>query len=238
MRGVLAQTLRASDLLAKILKRFSKDFNRSHRILRHSGAAPKDVKQIQSIPRDWEEAQNILNKIRKERALPVIEKYQWIAAATAFANPVPALDLLATAAINTQLVVDLSAIYEQKFSIEKGKQVAGTMAELMLKLGLVELSTKTLTTLLKSNSLTFVAGGAFQAVSAAYLTRVAGMSLVEYLTTQADTNSVNIDQLGTIIQGVFSKTQENNFLKSFVTQVMSHILPQGKQLEFVSSPAQ
>ena len=184
------------------------------------------------------EAQNILNKIRKERALPVIEKYQWIAAATAFANPVPALDLLATAAINTQLVVDLSAIYEQKFSIEKGKQVAGTMAELMLKLGLVELSTKTLTTLLKSNSLTFVAGGAFQAVSAAYLTRVAGMSLVEYLTTQADTNSVNIDQLGTIIQGVFSKTQENNFLKSFVTQVMSHILPQGKQLEFVSSPAQ
>ena len=64
------------------------------------------------------------------------------------------------------------------------------------------------------------------------------MSLVEYLTTQADTNSVNIDQLGTIIQGVFSKTQENNFLKSFVTQVMSHILPQGKQLEFVSSPAQ
>ena len=70
------------------------------------------------------------------------------------------------------------------------------------------------------------------------MTRVAGMSLVEYLTTQADTNSVNIDQLGTIIQGVFSKTQENNFLKSFVTQVMSHILPQGKQLEFVSSPAQ
>ncbi|MDE5068406.1 MAG: DUF697 domain-containing protein [Trichodesmium sp. St16_bin4-tuft] len=184
------------------------------------------------------EAQNILNKIRKERALPVIEKYQWIAAATAFANPVPALDLLATAAINTQLIVDLSTIYEQKFSIEKGKQVAGTMAELMLKLGLVELSTKTLTTLLKSNSLTFVAGGAFQAVSAAYLTRVAGMSLVEYFTTQADTNSVNIDQLGTIIQGVFSKTQENNFLKSFVTQVMSHVLPQEKQLEFVSSPAQ
>ncbi|MCL2928585.1 MAG: DUF697 domain-containing protein [Trichodesmium sp. MAG_R01] len=184
------------------------------------------------------EAQNILNKIRKERALPVIEKYQWIAAATAFANPVPALDLLATAAINTQLIVDLSTIYEQKFSIEKGKQVAGTMAELMLKLGLVELSTKTLTTLLKSNSLTFVAGGAFQAVSAAYLTRVAGMSLVEYFTTQADTNYVNIDQLGTIIQGVFSKTQENNFLKSFVTQVMSHVLPQEKQLEFVSSPAQ
>ena len=103
------------------------------------------------------ETKNILNKIRREQAVPIIEQYQWIAAATAFANPVPALDLLATAAINGQLIVDLSAIYEQKFSLEKGKEVAVTMAELMLKLGLVELSTKTLTTILKSNSVTFVA---------------------------------------------------------------------------------
>ncbi|MDJ0519971.1 MAG: DUF697 domain-containing protein [Trichodesmium sp. MO_231.B1] len=184
------------------------------------------------------EAKNILNQIRRERAVPVIEQYQWIAAATAFANPVPALDLLATAAINAQLIVDLSAIYEQKISLEQGKQVAGTMAELMLKLGFVELSTKTLTTILKSNSVTFVAGGAIQAVSAAYLTRVAGMSLVEYFATQTDTNSVNFEKLGKIIQSVFSKTQENNFLKSFVTQVMSHILPQEKKSEVVSTPAQ
>ncbi|MGK7922903.1 MAG: DUF697 domain-containing protein [Trichodesmium sp.] len=184
------------------------------------------------------EAKNILNQIRRERAIPVIEQYQWIVAATAFANPVPALDLLATAAINGQLIVDLSAIYEQKFSLEKGKQVAGTMAELMLKLGLVELSTKTLTTILKSNSVTFVAGGAIQAISAAYLTRVAGISLVEYFAVQTDSNSVNIEKLGKIIQSVFSKTQENNFLKSFATQVMSHVLPQEKKLEVVQTQSQ
>ncbi len=184
------------------------------------------------------ETKNILNQIRKERAIPIIEQYQWIAAATAFANPVPALDLLATAAINAQLIVDLSAIYEQKISLEKGKQVAGTMAELMLKLGLVELSTKTLTTILKSNSVTFVAGGAIQAVSAAYLTRVAGISLVEYFATQTDSNSMNVEKLGKIIQTVFSKTQENSFLKSFVTQVMSHVLPQEKKLEVVSIPVE
>ncbi|OZH54323.1 hypothetical protein AFK68_11670 [Hydrocoleum sp. CS-953] len=181
------------------------------------------------------ETKNILNQIRKERAIPVIEQYQWIAAATAFANPVPALDLLATAAINAQLIVDLSAIYEQKISLEKGKQVAGTMAELMLKLGLVELSTKTLTTILKSNSLTFVAGGGIEAVSAAYLTRVAGMSLVEYFATQTDSNSVNVEKLGKIIQSVFSKTQENYFLKSFVTEVISHVLLQEEKLEVFST---
>ena len=33
----------------------------------------------------------------------MMEKYQWIAAAAAFANPVSSLDLLATAAINAQM---------------------------------------------------------------------------------------------------------------------------------------
>lgn len=184
------------------------------------------------------EAKNILNQVRRERAIPVIEQYQWIAAATAFANPVPALDLLATAAINAQLIVDLSGIYQQKFSLEQGKQVAGTIAELMLKLGLVELSTKTLTTILKSNAVTFVAGGAVQGVSSAYLTRVAGMSLVEYFQSQKDSNSVNIEKLGKILQNVFSQTLQNNFLNSFVSQVMSHILPQDKNLEVVQTQAE
>ncbi|MDJ0553567.1 MAG: DUF697 domain-containing protein [Microcoleaceae cyanobacterium MO_207.B10] len=177
------------------------------------------------------EAKSLLHKVRREVAIPVIEQYQWIAAATAFANPVPALDLLATAAINAQLIVDLSEIYEQKFSLEQGKQVAGRIAELMVKLGLVELSTKALTTILKSNSVTFVAGGVVQAVSVAYLTRVAGMSLIEYFPTQTDSNSVNVEKLGKILQRVFRQTQENNFLKSFVSQVTSHILPQGKKVE-------
>ncbi len=87
------------------------------------------------------EVKSVLNQVRRDRALPVIEQYQWIAAAAAFANPVPALDLLATGAINAQLVIDLSGIYQQKFSLQQAQAVAGTMGTLMLKLGLVELST-------------------------------------------------------------------------------------------------
>ena len=111
-----------------------------------------------------------MNGLRRDRAVPVIEQYQWIAAAAAFANPVPALDLLATAAINAQLVMELGGIYQQKFSLEQAQAVAGTLGSLMLKLGLVELSTQTIGTILKSNAITFVAGGVVQGVSAAYLT--------------------------------------------------------------------
>lgn len=170
------------------------------------------------------EATRVLNGVRRDRALPAIEQYQWIAAAAAFANPVPALDILATAAINAQMVMDLGGIYQQKFSVQQAQAVAGTMGSLMLKLGLVELSTKTISTVLKSNAITFVAGGVVQGVSAAYLTRLAGLSLIEYfqnqeLVTNAETgNPLNLDKLGQTLKNVFQQHQHLGFLQNFVKQ--------------------
>ncbi len=178
------------------------------------------------------EAKMLLNKVRKERALPIIEQSQWIAAAAAFANPVPALDLLATGAITAQLVVDLGGIYKQQFSFEKAKTVAATMAEFMFKLGLVELSTQTVTHILKSNAITFVAGGAVQGVSAAYLTRIAGLSLIEYFQEQeisaAENRGLNFEQLKNTLQSVFQQNQRKEFLQSFVRQGIARLMPDAK----------
>jgi hypothetical protein len=157
-----------------------------------------------------------------------VEQYQWIAAAAAFANPVPALDLLATAAINAQLVMELGAVYQQKFSLEQAQTVAGTMGSLMLKLGLVELSTKAISTVLKTNAVTFVAGGAVQGVSAAYLTRIAGCSLIEYFQQQEAIDSasgLNLDKLGQTLQNVFQQNQQVAFLQGFVKQSLGRLLP-------------
>jgi uncharacterized protein len=176
------------------------------------------------------EAKNSLNAIRRDRALPIIEQYQWIAAGAAFANPVPALDILATAAINAQMVIDLGGIYQQKFSLEQAQTVAGTMGGLMLKLGLVELSSKAVGTVLKSNAVTFVAGGLVQGVSAAYLTRLAGLSLVEYFQQQdiaiESGTALNLDKLGQTLQKVFQQSQQIGFLQSFVKQGVKRLVPQ------------
>ncbi|WP_026100225.1 YcjF family protein [Fortiea contorta] len=183
------------------------------------------------------EAKNWLNQTRCDRATPIIEQYQWIAAAAAFANPVPALDILATAAINAQMVMDLGNIYQQKFSLEQAQTVAGTMGSLMLKLGLVELSTKAISTVLKSNAVTFVAGGAVQGVSAAYLTRVAGLSLVEYFQQQeiaVDTGTgLNWDKLRQTMQNVFQRNQQMASLQGFVKQGVKRLLPEAQPVETV-----
>lgn len=176
-----------------------------------------------------QQAKTLLNQCRRERAMPIIEQYQWVAAGTAFANPVSSLDLLATAAINTQLVVDLGKIYQQKISWEQAQTVAGTLGKQMVQLGLVEFSTQTMTSFLKSNAITYVAGGTVQGLSAAYLTRIAGLSLTEYFQEQDITQpgeGLNRNRLQEKLQTVFQNNQRTALLKSLFEQGKQRLFQQ------------
>ncbi len=171
-----------------------------------------------------------LNGLRRARALPIIEQRQWIAGATAFANPLPALDLLATAAVNAQTIMDLSAIYQQPFSIELGQSAASAMGGLLLKLGMVEVATQAIGSALKTNMITYIAGGLVQGMSAAYLTRIVGLTLMEYFADRdvvaAQSNPVwNPERFGTLLQQVFQANQRLAVMQEFVQQGIQRLIP-------------
>jgi len=189
-------------------------------------------------------AQQTLNGIRRNRATPILEKYQWIAAASAFASPLPTLDMVATAAINAQMVVELGKVYKQQFSLQQAQKVAVEIGSLMLKFGVVELSTQAIATLFKTNAVTYVAGGAVQGVSAAYLTRLAGLSLIEYFNTQEPTLAMTeasplaIERVSQILRSVFQNNQRQNMLKEFVRQAIGQILSKPTQAPPTEPPMQ
>lgn len=168
-------------------------------------------------------AQGELNQWRREQALPKIEQSQWIVGAAAFANPLPALDVLATAAVNVQMIVDLGALYQQKFSLDQAQVLASSLGELLLKLGMVEFATHTIGQVLKTNPTTYAIGGLIQGLSAAYLTRMVGLALVEYLEAQPEylphaDRGWNLDRLGTILNGVFQANQRWGQFQDLVNQ--------------------
>jgi hypothetical protein len=175
-------------------------------------------------------AQQTLKDVRRTRAIPTLEKYQWIAAASAFASPLPTLDMVATAAINAQMVMELGKVYRQQFSMQQAQKVAIEIGSLMLKFGVVELSTQAIATFFKTNAITYVAGGAVQAVSAAYLTRLAGLSLIEYFSTQDPTlamqaaNPLAVERISQIMRSVFQASQQQNRVKEFVSQAIERLL--------------
>lgn len=146
------------------------------------------------------ETKQLLNQSRRKKALPVIEQYQWIAATATFANPLAALDLVLAAATNAQMLVDLGAIYQQKMSLEQAKTAMTTLGKMMVQLGMVEVTTQALGTILKGNAITYIAGGTVQGIGAAYLTRLAGLSLVEYFQEQEINEQLNNDWNWTSLQ--------------------------------------
>jgi uncharacterized protein (DUF697 family) len=184
--------------------------------------------------------QTDLNRLRRDRALPLIDQLQWVAGAAAFANPVPTLDLLATVAINGQLIMDLGKIYGLNLNLEEAKTAAGTLASLTVKLGLVELSTQVLTAVLKSHFATYLAGALVQGLSAAYLTRMAGLSLVEYFEQAALAGAPTTDLSWTAIaqrlQATIQQNRQLSLLQTLAKQGIDILNPTPAQLPASTAP--
>ncbi len=173
--------------------------------------------------------QQDLNQVRRQRAMPLIDQLQWVAAAAAFANPVPTLDVLATLAINGQLMMDLGKIYGFNLSLDEAKTAATTLAELTVKLGLVELSTQVLTAVLKSHFATYLAGGTVQGLSAAYLTRMAGLSVIDYFEQAAlagtPTQALSWEAIAQRLPTVMQQNRQITLLQNLVKQGISILKP-------------
>ncbi len=183
--------------------------------------------------------QTDLNRVRRDRALPLIDQLQWVAGAAAFANPVPTLDLLATVAINGQLIMNLGKLYGFNLNLDEAKTAAGTLASLTVKLGLVELSTQVLTAVLKGHFATYVAGGLVQGLSAAYLTRMAGLSLVDYFEQAAlagtPTTDLSWESIGQRLQSTIQQNRQLSLLQTLTKQGIDILKP--AQLPASTAPA-
>lgn len=171
-----------------------------------------------------------LNEVRRDRAVPLVERYQWIAAGTTFANPLPSLDMVATAVITGKLVQELSALYDVRLSVQNAQDIAAVMVKTLIQMGSVEVTTQLLAQVLKTNLATFVAGGLVQGVGAAYFTRVAGYTLIECFEQQPfEEKRFPLDgaKVTQAIQRVLQQHQRLDLLKDLAMQAKQRLFPEG-----------
>ena len=122
-----------------------------------------------------------LAKDRHARAAAIIDRNQWLAAVTAFANPVLALGPMAVGAVQLRMLSEIASVYGVQLTAEFVEKVGHQMAQALLKLGVAEAAASVLAGFFKFNPIGFAAGGLVQAVTMAYLTRLTGDSFLEYL---------------------------------------------------------
>ena len=85
-----------------------------------------------------ETSQGLLDRQRGLQAMAVVERYGWIGAGVIAVTPLPGVDLLATAAVNAQMVVEIAQVYGVSISREQGQQLALSLGRTLASLGVVK----------------------------------------------------------------------------------------------------
>ncbi|MEM9267180.1 MAG: GTP-binding protein [Cyanobacteria bacterium P01_F01_bin.13] len=166
------------------------------------------------------EARQLLSQQRQQQADAIIDRYQWIGAGVLAATPLPVVDMLATAAVNTQMVVELGHVYGVAVSIEDARALALSLAKTMGSLGLVKGALKLLTVGLQANLTTAVAGKLLQGVSAAYLTRIAGKSFVDYFKNQQNWGDGGMQA---VVEKHYQLNRRDQIVQQFIQQALASV---------------
>ena len=168
-----------------------------------------------------EEARRIIDAQRKRQADKIVEQFQWIGGGVIAVTPLPVVDVLATAAVNAQMVVEIGKIYGCELNMERGRELALSLAKTLASLGIVEGALKLVTTALQLNVATFAIGKAIQGVTAAYLTRIAGKSFIEYFRHDQDWGDGGITE---VVQQQFQLNRRDEFVKVFIQDAIARVV--------------
>ncbi|MCG8366449.1 MAG: GTP-binding protein [Pseudanabaenales cyanobacterium] len=168
-----------------------------------------------------EEARQLIDAQRRRQADKIVERFQWIGAGVIAVTPLPGVDLLATAAVNAQMVVELGQAYSCDITLAEGRELALSLAKTLTSLGLVKGAMQLLSIGLQTNVATVLAGRAVQAVSAAYLTRIAGKSFIEYFRQNQDWGDGGMTE---VVQRQFELNRRDEFIKVFVQEAIAKVV--------------
>lgn len=173
-----------------------------------------------------EETREALSQQQQAEAEKVVEKFQWLVVGVVFVTPLPVVDLLATAAINAQMVVEIGKVYGCEINIDRGKELASSLTRTLVSLGIVKGVVQIITTLISVTVVGLVLKATVQSVTAAYLTRIAGKSFIEYFSRDRDWGDGGIAE---VVQRQFQLNRRDEFLKIFVQDAVNRVMVLVKQ---------
>ncbi len=168
-----------------------------------------------------EEARTMIDRQRRQQADKIIDRYQWIGAGVIAVTPLPVVDMLATAAVNAQMVIEIGQVYGCELNSDRGKELALSLGKTLVSLGVVKGALDLLSKALQFNVATYLVGKAIQGVTAAYLTRIAGKSFVEYFRHDQDWGDGGITE---VVQRQFQLSRKDEFIKGFVKDAIAKVV--------------
>ena len=105
--------------------------------------------------------------------------------------------------------------------MERGRELALSLGKTLASLGIVKGAIELVSRALQLNIATYLVGKAIQGVSAAYLTRIAGKSFIEYFRHNQDWGDGGITE---VVQRQFELNKKDEFVKAFVQDAIAKVV--------------
>ena len=163
------------------------------------------------------------NFIQEQRYLmsnKIINKYMWITGGVILVNPLPAVDFLTTTSVNIQMIMELSKVYEINLTKKDAKDLAKSLLSVLAKLGILKGGLSIISSALATSLTKIIISKSIQSITAGWLIRIVGLSLIEYFKNGQDWGDDGIQEVVDKIYRV-SKREEilNNFIKEAVSKI-------------------
>ncbi|MDC3183860.1 YcjF family protein [Prochlorococcus sp. AH-716-B20] len=125
--------------------------------------------------------QSEIEGIRRMQLKDLQRRNQIIVATSVFLSPIPSIDVLSMTVLNSLMIQEIKSIWGCNWSPEILDKVSKQIIKTAIAQGVIEWSGQTLIGLTKLHGPNWLVTGAFQAISAAYLTRVVSSSLADFM---------------------------------------------------------
>ena len=164
---------------------------------------------------------DLLDRQRSQEARRIVDRYTWISAGVVAATPLPGVDLLGTAAVNAQMVMELGAVYGIQLTRNRAQELAVSVGRTLAGLGVVKGGVALIGTALSVNLPTLLLGRAVQGVAAGWLTRIAGSSFITYFQQDQDWGDGGIQD---VVQHHFELNRRDRSLKAFLDAALRRVV--------------
>ncbi len=137
----------------------------------------------------------LLGRQRLKQAQKCVERYSWITGGVVAATPLPGIDLLGTAAVNAQMVIEIGKVFGVTLTRTSAQDLALSVGRTIAGLGLVKGSLSIIGTALSLSIPTLILSRTVQGVAASWLTKIAGSSFITYFEQDQDWGDGGIEEV-------------------------------------------
>jgi len=163
------------------------------------------------------------NFIQEQRYLmsnKVINKYMWITGGVILVNPLPAVDFLTTTSVNIQMIIELSKIYEIQLTKNDAKELSKSLINALAKLGILKGGLAIISPALATSLTKIIITKSIQSITAGWLIRIVGLSLIEYFKNGQDWGDGGIQE---VVDKIYKISKREEILNNFVREAISKI---------------